>query len=68
MSIERENIRTSIISLHHQNKRQIEIVRLLNVSKSVVSKEIKRFKELGHSKDRSRSGRPRLPTLLPTAN
>ncbi|XP_065658141.1 uncharacterized protein LOC136082654 [Hydra vulgaris] len=40
MSIERENIRTSIISLHQQNKRQIEIVRLLNVSKSVVSKGI----------------------------
>ena len=59
MSIERENIRTSLISLHQQNKRQIEIVRLLNVSKSVVSKAIKRFKELGHTKDRPRSGRPR---------
>ena len=40
MSIERENIRMSIISLHQQNKRQIENVRLLNVSKSVVSKAI----------------------------
>ena len=51
MSIERENIRKSIISLHQQNRRQIEIVRLLNVSKSVVSKAIKRCKELGHTKD-----------------
>ena len=59
MSIERENIRTSLISLHQQNKRQIEIGRLLNVSKSVVSKAIKRFKELGYTKDRPRSGRPR---------
>ena len=59
MSVELENIRKSIISLHQQNKRQIEIVRLLNVSKSVVSKAIKRFKELGHTKDRPRSGRPR---------
>ena len=30
-----------------------------NVSKSVVSKAIKRFKELVHTKDRPRSGRPR---------
>ena len=67
MSIERENIRTSIISLHQQNKRQIEMrllnvsneVRLLNVSKSVVSKAVKRFKEFSHTKDRPRSGRPR---------
>ena len=34
-------------------------MRLLNVSKSAVSKAIKRFKELGHTKDRPRSGRPR---------
>ena len=59
MSIERENIRTPIISLHQQNKCQIEIVHLLNVSKSVVSKAIKQFKELGHTKDHPRSGRPR---------
>ncbi|XP_065654501.1 uncharacterized protein LOC136081137 [Hydra vulgaris] len=58
MSIEREIIRASIISLHQQNKRQIEIVRLLNVSKSMVSKAIKRFKELGHTKDRPHIGRP----------
>ena len=64
MSIERENILASITSLHQQNKRQIEIVRLLNVSKSVVSKANKRFKELGHTKDRPRSERPRTANTL----
>lgn len=58
MASDRENVRNAIISLHQQNKRQVEIVRLLNIEKSVVSKTIKRFKELGHIKDRPQSGRP----------
>ncbi|KOC58614.1 hypothetical protein WH47_06148 [Habropoda laboriosa] len=54
----REETRASIISLYKQNKRQTDIVRLLGVKKSLLSKAIKRFKELGNTKDHPRSGRP----------
>lgn len=49
MASERENVCESSISLHLQNKRHVEIVRLLYI---VVSKAIKRFKKLGYTKNR----------------
>ena len=59
MSGDKKSIRSCIINLHQQNKSQIEIVRLLNIGKSVVSKAIKRFKGLGNISDRPQSGRSR---------
>lgn len=51
--------RLAIISLHKKGRSQSQIVRLLGAQKSTVSRAIQRFKELGDTKDRARSGRPR---------
>ena len=53
------NKRSSILELFCLGKRQCEIVRLLNVKRDVVSKAIKRFKELGTEHDRPGRGRKR---------
>lgn len=53
-----ENKRGEIIALHNIGKGQIEIVRMLGIPKQTVSYAIKRYKELGCTKDRPRSGRP----------
>ncbi|XP_076058393.1 uncharacterized protein LOC143035330 [Oratosquilla oratoria] len=53
------NKRNAILELHLQGKRQCDIVRLLGVRKDVISKAVKRFKELGHEGDRPGRGRKR---------
>ena len=56
-----KSIRATIIELHRAGHRNCEIVRLLatsKVSKQLVSKTIKRFKETNNLDDRPRSGRP----------
>jgi inhibitor of nuclear factor kappa-B kinase subunit alpha len=50
--------REAIIALHRKGKTQKEIISALKVPQSTVSRAIKRFKELGTSEDRPRSGRP----------
>lgn len=50
--------REAIIALYKNGKSQKEIVSLLKVLQPTVSKAIYRFKELGTSADRPRSGRP----------
>lgn len=60
------NNRVAILELFCQGKRQCEIVRLLGVRKDVVSKAIKRYKELGHDGRRPGSGRKR--TVNTSAN
>jgi len=53
------NRRIAILHLHDQGKRNCEIVRLLGVRGDMVSKTIKRFKEVGHAGDRPGRGRKR---------
>lgn len=48
----------AIIALHQKGKKQKEIASALNIAQSTVSKTIKRYKELGTTEDRPRSGRP----------
>lgn len=58
MSLNKIEKRAAIISLFLAGKRQVDIRRTLNVSQQLVSKTIKRYKELGTAQDRPRSGRP----------
>lgn len=51
--------RTRIIALFEIGYRQVDIANSLNVSKQLVSKTIKRFKDLGHDGDRPGRGRKR---------
>jgi AraC-like DNA-binding protein len=51
--------RGAIISLYEAGKRQCEIVRLLGISRQLVSSAIKRYDELGHLGDRPGRGRKR---------
>ena len=53
------NRRIAILHLHDQGKRNCEIVQLLGVRGDMVSKTIKRFKEVGHAGDRPGRGRKR---------
>ncbi|VDO69575.1 unnamed protein product [Heligmosomoides polygyrus] len=53
------NQRAAILELHRQGKRQCDIVSLLHVARSTVSKTILRFKELGYEGDRPGRGRKR---------
>lgn len=62
MSEEGKATRTAIIALHLKGKRPCDIIRLLHLNKLTVLRVIKRYKELGNTLDRPRSGRP------PTAN
>jgi len=54
-----EGKREAVISLHCAGKTQVSIAKSLDVAQSTVSKALKRFKEKGDFKDRSRCGRPR---------
>lgn len=51
--------REAIIQLHCAGRTNSEIIKLLKVAKSTVYHVVNRFKELGTSEDRPRSGRPR---------
>ena len=53
------NKRAAIIELHRAGKTKPEIVKLLKAPKSTVYHTLRRFKELGTTEDRPRSGRPR---------
>lgn len=53
------NIRSAILELFREGKRQCEIVRLLRVPKQTVSDAICRFRELGHYGRRPGSGKKR---------
>ena len=46
------------IQLHCAGKTSLEIIKLLNVAKSIVYHIMKRFKQLSTSEDRPRSRRP----------
>ncbi|XP_076037187.1 uncharacterized protein LOC143022725 [Oratosquilla oratoria] len=59
------NKRNTILELHRQGKRQCDIVRLLGVRKDVISKAVKRFKELGHEGDRPGRGRRKCTINTP---
>ena len=50
--------REAIIQLHCAGRTNSEIIKLLKVAKSNVYHVVNRFKELGASEDRPRSGRP----------
>ena len=50
--------REAIIQLHCAGRTNSEIIKLLKVAKSTVYHVVNRFKELGTSEDRPRSGRP----------
>ena len=54
--------REAIKNLHDSGMRISEISRRLNVPDSTIRKAIKRYKELGTTSDRPRSGRPRTAT------
>ena len=49
--------RDIIIQLHWTGRTKSETIKLLKVAKSTVYHVVKRFKELGRSEDRPRSGR-----------
>ena len=49
----------AIIQLHCVRRTKSEIIKLLKVAKSTVYYIVKRFKDIGTSKDRSRKGKPR---------
>lgn len=51
--------RAAIIALYKRGVKQAEIVRQLKIPKQTVSKAVKRYQQVGHLEDRSRSGRPR---------
>ena len=51
--------REATIQLHCSGKTKSEIIKLLKVAKSTVYYIVKRFKDIGTSKDRSRKGKPR---------
>ena len=51
--------REAIIQLHCAGRTNSVIIKLLKVAKSTVYHVFNRFKELGTSEDRPRSGRPR---------
>lgn len=50
--------REAIIALHKRGKKPKDIISALKLPQSTVYKAIKRYKELGTSEDRPRSGRP----------
>lgn len=50
--------REAIFALHKKGKSVPFIIKTLNMPRSTVYKAVKRFNELGTSKDRPRSGRP----------
>lgn len=56
-----QGYRHTVVELHHAGQRQCQIYRTLNgtVSRSFISKVIKKFRETGTTDDRPRSGRPR---------
>lgn len=54
--------RAAIIELHLANNTNSKITKSLGVSRQLVSKTIKRFKETGSLTDRPRSGRPKTAT------
>ena len=51
--------RAAIIELHRSGKTHSEIVKLLKAPRSTVYLTLSRYRELGSTKDRPRSGRPR---------
>jgi len=51
--------REKIIALHELGKRNCEIARTLKIARSLVSRAIKRYNELGNTKDRPRGGSER---------
>ena len=51
--------REAIIQLHCAGRTNSDIIKLLKVAKSTVYHVVNRFKELGRSEDRPRSGRLR---------
>ncbi|PAV80699.1 hypothetical protein WR25_03305 [Diploscapter pachys] len=51
--------RSIIIELHKQGYSNSKIARLLKTLRQVVSRQIKRFKKVGSTSDRPRSGRPK---------
>lgn len=60
--------REAIIQLHRAGKTNSEIIKLLKVAKSTVYHVVNRFKELGTSEDRPRSGRPRTARTKKVVN
>ena len=50
--------REAIIQFHCAERTNSEIIKLLKVAKSTLYHVVNRFKELGTSEDRPRSGRP----------
>ena len=55
--------RDAIIQLHCASVAAPSIIKQLNVAKSTIYHTISRYKELGNSNDRPRTGRPRTPSL-----
>lgn len=51
--------RSQILALHKIGKRNCEIAKALGVARSLVSRAVKRFRELGHDGDRRGRGRKR---------
>ncbi|XP_076042036.1 uncharacterized protein LOC143025940 [Oratosquilla oratoria] len=66
--IENMSQREAIIQLHRAGKTNSEIIKLLKVAKSTVYHVVNRFKELGTSEDRPRSGRPRTARTKKVVN
>ncbi|XP_076044978.1 uncharacterized protein LOC143027553 [Oratosquilla oratoria] len=66
--IENMSQREAIIELHRAGKTNSEIIKLLKVAKSTVYHVVNRFKELGTSEDRRRSGRPRTARTKKVVN
>uniref|UniRef100_A0A915ECP1 Fungal lipase-like domain-containing protein n=1 Tax=Ditylenchus dipsaci TaxID=166011 RepID=A0A915ECP1_9BILA len=52
------DLRPVILRLYQEEKKVMEISRLLNISQPNVSRAIKRFEETGSNNDRAKSGRP----------
>ena len=57
--------RKASIELHRAGKSNSEIIKLLKVAKSTVYHVVKRFRELGTSEDRPRSG---MTTICPISS
>ncbi|CAD5212165.1 unnamed protein product [Bursaphelenchus okinawaensis] len=56
--VKMSNMRATVIKLHNEGKSNPEIAKLLNISRMTVYRSVKRFEELGHDRDRPRTGRP----------
>ncbi|CAD5223247.1 unnamed protein product [Bursaphelenchus okinawaensis] len=59
-------MRAAVIKFHNEGNSNSKIAKLLNIPRMTVYRAVKRFEELGHDRDRPKSGRP--PSVNTVAN